>query len=105
MLMAIDYKAAYTKINQDYRDLLARNADMADYRRVMEWIYDPERKPANLAFTEGPERQLAYTVEWLINTLEKPDLTGQTEYIRPPMLLKATEKCPRCGYQRLAVRE
>ena len=103
--MAIDYKVAYKDQAKQYRALLARNMELADYRRVMEWMYDKDRKPANTAFTEGPERQLAYTVEWLINTLEKPDLSGQTEYLRPPMLLKATEKCPRCGYARLVFRD
>lgn len=84
-----------------YRKLVARCADKADYRRVMEWIFDSERKPAVNAFTEGPERQLAYAVEWLINTLEKPDCSGETEYIRPHMLLESTEQCPRCGFVRV----
>lgn len=35
----------------------------ADYRRVVEWVKNPKRKQANLAFTEGPERLIAYAVE------------------------------------------
>ena len=34
-----------------------------DAARVLEWMRTPNRKPANLAFTEGPERQAAYWVE------------------------------------------
>lgn len=37
----------------------------ANVPRVQEWIQDLERKPANLAFTDGAERQLAYTIEML----------------------------------------
>lgn len=37
----------------------------ADARRVIAWMRDPERSPANSAFTEGPERQIAYTFEGL----------------------------------------
>jgi hypothetical protein len=38
----------------------------ADAERLVEWINDPQRKPAYLAFTEGPERQVAYAVEGLL---------------------------------------
>lgn len=40
----------------------------ADYRSVVHWMNDPNRKPAVLAFTEGPERQVAYAFEkWTVN--------------------------------------
>jgi len=35
----------------------------ADAARVLEWMRTPNRKPANLAFTDGPERQAAYWIE------------------------------------------
>lgn len=35
----------------------------ADAARVVRWIRDPKRAPAAAAFTEGPERQVAYAVE------------------------------------------
>lgn len=35
----------------------------ADADRIIEWVKDPKRKPANTAFTEGPERQIAYLIE------------------------------------------
>lgn len=37
---------------------------IADPARVIKWAYDPARKPANTAFTDGPERQAAYWIEW-----------------------------------------
>ncbi len=38
--------------------------EIADAARVIAWARDPERKPANSAFTDGPERQAAYWIEW-----------------------------------------
>ena len=35
----------------------------ANVRRIIEWSNDPNRKPAKIAFTEGPERQIAYLLE------------------------------------------
>jgi hypothetical protein len=40
--------------------------DHANADRVIAWINEPKRKPAMLAFTEGPERQIAYAIEGLI---------------------------------------
>jgi hypothetical protein len=34
-----------------------------DPARVIEWMNSSPRKPANLAFTDGPERQAAYLIE------------------------------------------
>lgn len=34
-----------------------------DPARVLEWMHSDDRKPANLAFTAGPERQAAYWIE------------------------------------------
>lgn len=41
-----------------------------DTARVLEWMRTPNRKPAQLAFTEGQERQAAYWIE--IAQAEKP---------------------------------
>lgn len=35
----------------------------ADAERLVEWVNDPNRKPAITAFTEGPDRQVAYAVD------------------------------------------
>lgn len=40
-------------------------SEQADASRLIEWINDPNRKHANIAFTEGPERQVAYAIEGL----------------------------------------
>lgn len=37
----------------------------ANAERLIEWMDDPKRKPAQLAFTEGMERQIAYRFEAL----------------------------------------
>ncbi len=42
----------------------------ADFKRVVEWIRNAKRKSAVTAFTEGPERQIAYAVEDVLR--EKP---------------------------------
>lgn len=39
-----------------------------DVQRVMAWMHDPQRTLANLAFTEGPERQAAYLVEMALSS-------------------------------------
>lgn len=39
---------------------------LADVRRVLDWLDEPRRKPAVNAFTEGPERQLAYRFESML---------------------------------------
>ncbi len=37
--------------------------EIADAARVLEWMRTPNRKPAQMAFTHGPERQAAYWIE------------------------------------------
>lgn len=37
--------------------------------RLLAWIRDAARSPANTAFTEGPDRQVAYAVEWVFTQL------------------------------------
>lgn len=43
--------------------LLRRTAKTADPERLIEWLSSKNRRPANTAFTEGPERQAAYWME------------------------------------------
>lgn len=35
-------------------------------QRILDWIDDPGRKPADIAFTAGLERQIAYRFEMLL---------------------------------------
>ncbi len=42
----------------------------ADAERLIEWMQDTKRKPATLAFTEGPERQVAYEFEKWVRNVE-----------------------------------
>ena len=49
-----------------------------DSQRVLSWMQDPLRKPANVAFTEGDERQAAYLIELAEDRLKK-----QVEEMRP----------------------
>lgn len=42
---------------------LRMTAKPADPERLVEWLTAKKRKPANTAFTEGPERQAAYWME------------------------------------------
>jgi hypothetical protein len=39
----------------------------ADAARLSAWILDTRRKPAVTAFTEGPERQIAYAIETMLD--------------------------------------
>lgn len=34
-----------------------------DFTRLRDWFADPQRQPANLAFTAGPARDAAYAFE------------------------------------------
>jgi len=44
--------------------------EYAHAERLVEWIRDPKRKHASVAFNDGPERQVASVVEQLVWTLE-----------------------------------
>ncbi len=57
---------------------------LADVERVCAWIDDPSRKRAVLAFTEGPERQIAYRFEGLL----------RGEYICPKCFLRKDGEAP-----------
>ena len=51
---------------------------IADFQRVVEWAKSKNRKPANLAFTAGPERQAAYWIEWAKINMPNPSRLGTT---------------------------
>lgn len=44
-----------------------------DTERLLSWLNDPNRKPANAAFTAGEERQVAYWMEMAMNEALKTD--------------------------------
>lgn len=46
----------------------------ADAGRVLAWLSDKNRKPANLAFTDGLERQLAYRFEDAFSQISELEL-------------------------------
>jgi hypothetical protein len=46
--------------------------DIAD--RLIDWLRDPSRKPAHLAFTAGPERELADEIEGAMRREREPDV-------------------------------
>ena len=53
------------------KEKMLRVNEYANAARLVAWIIDPQRKPAITAFTEGPERQVAYAVEGKIKSLEE----------------------------------
>ena len=59
---------------------------------LIEWVCDPNRKDAIHAFTEGPVRQVAYAVEYALKC------ERETTPLLPPLTLRPTERCPRCGF-------
>lgn len=52
---------------------------IADAARVIEWARSKPRKPAQSAFTDGPERQAAYWIEWAEGTAPLPSLDVEKE--------------------------
>lgn len=84
--------------------------DIADAERVIAWARDPNRKPASLAFTAGPERQAAYWIEWaearrgeariaaLTSALGKAEEALEScIYTRDCDDMTEEEWCPSCG--------
>ena len=51
-------------IADELRSALSQQGEQqCDTARVLEWMRTPNRKAAQFAFTEGPERQAAYWIE------------------------------------------
>ena len=55
---------------QMYSKLLAETAEKAHVQLLLDWIENHDRKPAELAFTQGPERRLAYALEPILAEAE-----------------------------------
>ena len=58
-----EYEVAWKMIEARCGGAAQAQQTTADAGRVLEWMRTPNRKPANLAFTDGPERQAAYWIE------------------------------------------
>lgn len=57
-------KPTYEELEAEVHRLKVERANrLADVERVVAWMNDPKRKRAVHAFTDGPERQIAYWVE------------------------------------------
>ena len=63
-----------------------------DVTELVRWVGDYNRKAADIAFTEGPARQVAYALDAALKR------ERETTSIIPPLILRSTEQCPRCGY-------
>lgn len=46
--------------------------DSCSIERISSWLKESPRRPANLAFTEGPERQMAYHIEDAMSAAPTP---------------------------------
>ncbi len=77
---------------KDMIDALAASMSREMVSWLIEWICDPNRKKAIHAFTEGPVRQVAYAVEYALK------LERETTPVIPPLTMRPTEQCPRCGF-------
>lgn len=64
---------------------------VADAARVIEWATSTPRKAAAHAFTEGPERQAAYWIEWAEARVVSRRLT--TEQAQPVAVVTECEAC------------
>ena len=64
MTMQLPPRPSYEDLEAELHTLrVERTNHLADVRRVLGWLDAPNRKLAVTAFTEGPERQLAYRFE------------------------------------------
>lgn len=60
-------RPSYEAIEAELHKLKVEKANhLADTRRIVAWLEDPRRKRAIHAFTDGPERQMAYRFEMLL---------------------------------------
>lgn len=60
-------KPNYEDLEAELHTLRVERAQyLADSRRIAAWLDSSTRQPAVLAFTEGPERQIAYRFETLL---------------------------------------
>lgn len=50
---------------------ILRKTKLPDTERLIAWMTDPNRKSPELAFTEGPERQVAYFMQMAMVTRQQ----------------------------------
>lgn len=82
-----EYEVAWKMIEARCGGAAQAQQTTADAGRVLEWMRTPDRKPANLAFTDGPERQAAYWIEIAQQrvaqqTTEEPELPERYDFVR-----------------------
>lgn len=70
----------------------------ANAERLIAWIKTPERerKPANIAFTEGPDRQVAYHIESALGEAERKTIekfAGRLKAVRDEAYEDAAKIC------------
>lgn len=74
----------------------------ADAGRVLEWMRTQNRKPANLAFTDGPERQAAYWIEiaqqMVAQQTTEPGLPEAVGYMNAGHVHELTQRRISYGY-------
>jgi hypothetical protein len=75
-----------------YLKLIEERINDTNVLELISWVRDRNRKEAIFAFTEGPARQLAYVIEAALK------LERETTKLTPPLTLRPTEQCPRCGF-------
>lgn len=63
------------------RLLVDRTNNWARAEPLIEWIKNPQRKPAMLAFTSGPARLIAYAVEEALQRERRGSLPPPTSYV------------------------
>lgn len=57
-------KPTYAELEAEIHRLKVERAnELANVERIVAWMNDPQRKRAVSAFTDSPERQLAYWIE------------------------------------------
>lgn len=66
--------------------------------RIIDWLKQEKKKPANIEFTEGPERQVAYHIEMALEeqgkAVREATIRQCAEIVEE---LHCCEDCP-CGY-------
>lgn len=65
---------------EDVARLKVASTTDCDAAAVIAWANTPGRKPANLAFTAGAERQAAYWIEWAQQGQDSEPIGGQCKF-------------------------
>ena len=78
-----------------YLDLIDQRINDVNVSMLIDWVNDPKRKEAGIAFTSGPSRQLAYAIEAALK------YERETTPMIPPLKMRPTEQCQRCGFTQI----